>query len=180
MPVRHTAKRRETHAHVGEFRTRKRPLPVTLFLVHPTGNANVRALLRAVARYGPEAVFWTAIALPPILLGLVRRLPRLQRELARRTFAEIPYRRVRMRPARDLARLLAERLGRRGRPPGRGDPLDAVCAALDQAVARALARDGRVRAVYAYEDGALATFEAARRKGIGGLRTARALLAGLA
>ncbi|HEY8965935.1 MAG TPA: glycosyltransferase family 4 protein, partial [Candidatus Methylacidiphilales bacterium] len=70
--------------------------------------------------------------------------------------------RLRTAPALEAARLLAGRLG--WRTPG-WCTVDAVYADLDRRMAAALAAPG-VRGVYAYEDGALASFREARRRGL--------------
>lgn len=141
---------------------------MTVLVAHPTGNANLRAVLRAAVATGRLDSFWTALAVPPALT----RVPLgggLARELARRSFPEVPWRRVRVRPTRELVRLAAR---------GRWAPLtahergwasvDAVYRGLDRAVAAHLSgRRGRgVGAVYAYEDGALAAFRAAEVRGV--------------
>jgi glycosyltransferase involved in cell wall biosynthesis len=137
---------------------------------HPTGNANVRAVLRAIAAGGRLDSFWTALALPPHWVGAPFLGERARRELGRRAFPEVPWARTRMRPMREIVRLGAARLGWSG--PTRHETgwasVDRVYRRLDRAVAAHLARpDARdVRAVYAYEDGAREMFKAARSRGI--------------
>jgi len=128
---------------------------------HPTGNANSRHAARALAEAGLLSEFHTTLAWRD---GLLSRLlpPSLRRELGRRAWPEVPPGRLRTAPWREAARLLCGRLGR-------GTPawcdVDAVYAALDRGMAASLAGPG-VRGVYAYEDGALASFREARRRGI--------------
>lgn len=113
-----------------------------ILLGHPTVNAFNRALAEAWERAGRLAAFHTTIA------------------FGRRTVA-VPRERLRLHPWREVARLTARRLGwenSRG-PIG----IDAVYRAFDTAVSRDL---GRARTVYCYEDGALATFRAARERGL--------------
>src|SRR5271165_6761211 len=113
-----------------------------ILLSHPTVNAFNRALAEALERAGRLSAFHTTIA------------------FGRRAIA-LPPRKLRRHPWRELARLTAQRFGWRldGGPLG----IDAVYHALDAAVARHL---GQARAVYCYEDGALATFQAARERGL--------------
>ena len=85
----------------------------------------------------------------------------------------------------EIVRLFAPKLGFRGLVKHETGPfsVDAVYRALDHTVARRLTR-GNFRAVYAYEDGAQYSFQAARRMGaktlydlpIGYWRAARSLL----
>ena len=113
-----------------------------ILLSHPTVNAFNRALVEALARADRLASFHTTIT------------------LGRRAVA-LPPDKVHRHPWRELARLAAQRLGWRS---GRGTlGIDAVYRALDAATARQL---GQARAVYCYEDGALATFQAARERGL--------------
>lgn len=94
------------------------------------------------------------------------------RELGRRSYPEAVRSRLRTRPWREAGRLLAGRLpGLRGLARHETGPcsVDAVFHDLDRVTARrvaALARGvGGPGGVYAYEDGALATFQAARAVG---------------
>ncbi len=112
-------------------------------LSHPTVNTFVRALAEALDRDGRLAAFHTTIA------------------LGRRS-VDVDRARLVQHPVRELARLASLRLGLRPDPRG---PLgvDAVYRALDAAVARRL---GGAKVVHCYEDGALATFRAARERGV--------------
>jgi alpha-maltose-1-phosphate synthase len=137
---------------------------------HPTGNANLRAVLRGLGASGRLDSFWTALAMPPHWIGVPFLSERARREIGRRSFPEVPWARTRVRPIREVVRLAAGRLGWRG--PTRHETgwasVDRVYRHLDRAVAAHLAgpeADG-VRAVYAYEDGARDTFKAARTRGI--------------
>jgi glycosyltransferase involved in cell wall biosynthesis len=137
---------------------------------HPTGNANVRAVLRALGAGGRLDSFWTALALPPHWVGAPFLGEGARRELGRRAFPEVPWARTRVRPVREFVRLGAARLGWSW--PTRHETgwasVDRVYRQLDRAVAAHLAGPAAraVQAVYAYEDGALATFKAARSRGI--------------
>lgn len=113
-----------------------------ILVSHPTVNAFNRALAEALERAGCLAEFHTTIA------------------FGRRAVA-VPRERLRLHPWRELARLAAQRLGWRNDRSPIG--VDAVYRAFDVAVSRNL---GSARAVYCYEDGALATFRAARELGL--------------
>ena len=139
-----------------------------VILSHPTGNPNVRSDLRALVGARCLAAFYTTVPYPPRWPGRRARL-RLRRELARRTFPEVPPSKIVAEPAPGA------------RPAGCGKAglhaltrhevgwasVDAVYHALDRRLARDL-EAGRINAatVYAYEDGALETFKAARRLGM--------------
>src|SRR5262249_16002448 len=143
---------------------------MSLIVSHPTGNACVRAVLRAAERSGRLHSFWTALAVPARLAELRLIALRARREIGRRVFPEVPWSRTRARPWREIVRLLATRLRWEG--PTRHETgwasIDQVYRQLDQEVANYLVRRAtdNVRAVYAYEDGALATFRAGRARGV--------------
>ena len=113
-----------------------------ILLSHPTINAFNRALAEELERTGRLAAFHTTIT------------------FGRRSLA-VPRQRLRHHPWRELGRLVAQRLG--SRDPRGPLGIDAVYRALDLAVAR---NPGAARAVYCYEDGACATFQAARERGM--------------
>jgi glycosyltransferase involved in cell wall biosynthesis len=113
-----------------------------ILLSHPTVNAFNRALAEALEQSGRLTAFHTTIA------------------SGRRSVA-VPRERLRLHPWRELARLAAQRFGWRGARGPFG--IGAVYRSFDAAVARNL--DG-ASMVYCYEDGALATFRAARERGL--------------
>ena len=156
-----------------------------LLFSHPTGNANVRHAALGLYRAGLLEEFWTCLNYrAPAFLE--RMLPgQMTSQLRRRTFPRELATAIRSRPMREVVRLFAPKFGLRSlvkHETGRFS-VDAVYRALDQAVARRLTR-GSFRAVYAYEDGAEYSFQAARRQGvrtlydlpIGYWRAARSLL----
>lgn len=138
-------------------------------LSHPTGNAFVRAALRALHAAGSLHLFYTALAMPHE--RALRWLPlALRRQLLRRHFGEIPPERVRTHPWREASRLGASvlHLDRLTRPPAWAS-VDEVFAEFDRHVARhiTLRQDGaRVSAVYCYEDAAERTLQAGRVRGL--------------
>jgi len=142
-----------------------------ILLSHPTGNAFVRALLATLHEAGLLGQFETGIAVRGSEPWL-RWLPSGWRREALRRHFDLPADRLVTHPAMELARLAALRAGvtfLTRHEQGRFS-VDAVYQAVDRAVAEALpqTRSRRdIRAVYAYEDGALETFRAARRLGLG-------------
>jgi glycosyltransferase involved in cell wall biosynthesis len=121
---------------------------------HPTGNANVRAVLAALDGEHLLETFYTTLGLRRGGL-LERSLPPPLRSRAERRAYGVTNGEIVFHPFREMLRLL-----------GRGH-IDQVYSDLDEFVAARLARNAAgVGAVYCYEDGALATFRAARSAGI--------------
>lgn len=139
-----------------------------ILLSHPTGNANVRHAALGLARAGLLAEFRTCLALDPAA-GWLRLLPAsVAVQLRRRAVPEELRRLTRTRPGREALRLALSRSWL-GRPFTRHETgpfcVDAVYHDLDRACARRLRR-AAFAGVYAYEDGALETFAAARVRGL--------------
>lgn len=134
---------------------------------HPTGNRNVRAVVAAFHRAGMLGAFHSSLAItrearwPRWLPGAVGR------ELGRRVY-DLPGSALHAHPAREVVRLLASRAGvRRLVEHERGWAcVDRVYRDVDRAVAGALGRNALPDAVYAYEDGAEATFRQAAHRGV--------------
>ena len=135
---------------------------------HATGNANVREAARALNDAGLLSEFWTSICWNRES-ALNRVLPRfVARELQRRAFSDIGQAQLRCHPWIELCRLAARQLNLSsltGDETGRFS-IDAVYRSLDLRVAQRLQDAPNFRGVYAYEDGAMASFRAARRLGI--------------
>lgn len=141
------------------------PSASTVLLSHPTGNTNVRALLGALEEAGRLEAFLTTVAIVKSDWYLQLLPKSFTRELQRRTY-HLPTSRVDAYPYRELVRLVAQRLGPRGlcaHETGWAS-IDAVWRELDCRAARR--RSSRLGGVYAYEDGAVHTFRAARRLGL--------------
>ncbi|MGH9536902.1 MAG: glycosyltransferase family 4 protein [Terriglobales bacterium] len=139
-----------------------------LILSHPIGNANVRQAVRALNDVGLLREFWTSLAWHPEYL-LARILPRsLSRELRRRTFSHVHPDQVHCYPWLEAGRIVANRFRLQGltRHEVGLFSVDAVYRGLDAAVASRLQRAKNVDAIYAYEDGALASFRVARKLGL--------------
>ncbi len=164
--------------------------PLMIIFSHPTGNANVRSALAGLNEAGLLAEFHTTVAVFPG--GWLDRMAvgGPLAEIRRRTFdpALKPF--AHSAPWRELSRLLATRTGFAGLIRHETGPfcIDAVYRSLDRRVAASLPAAARRGAtgVYAYEDGALDTFAAAKNLGlrriydlpIGYWRSARRLLEG--
>ena len=145
-----------------------------MFLMsHPLGNANARQTALALNEAGLLAELWTCLHWVPGN-SAERWMPAaLAHELGRRGWPGEVRARVRTAPVREAARLLAGRLpGARWltRHEAGWCSVDAVFNDLDRAVARRvpalLHGPEAIRGVYAYEDGAEATFRAAGRCGL--------------
>jgi len=143
-----------------------------LVLSHPTGNANARAAALGLLQAGQLTAFQTSIAtFPGDWLDRLSGLPGLG-ELRRRRFDPALKDVTAMWPWREAGRLLASRAGLRSLTAHERGAfcVDAVYRSLDLHIAHGLAKAGTAAAgrsgVYAYEDGALASFQAARSLGI--------------
>jgi starch synthase len=148
--------------------SRERESVSAVVMAHPTGNPNVRSDLRALEGAGSLAAFYTTIGLSSSVTRLAWPAG-LRRELSRRTFGEVSSAKIVTNPYRELVRLAACRLHLRAltRHEAGWASVDAVYHALDRRLAWDLAV-GKAEAdtVYAYEDGALESFKAARRLGL--------------
>jgi glycosyltransferase involved in cell wall biosynthesis len=138
-----------------------------ILFVFPSSNENVRADLSSLAHAGMLAAAYTTIALPPCR-RLFSVLPRSLREAwQHRVFNESQY--IKSFPARRVVHQAARRLrfSALTRHEVGWASVDAVSKDLDRRVSR-LIRGGRIRAsaVYAYEDVALYSFEAAAEVGM--------------
>ena len=119
---------------------------------HPTGNANVRAVLAALDEAGRLDVFFTTVGvrgngMPAFVPGTIRR------RIGRRSFT-VRNARLEFHPWKELLRLAGR------------ESIDTVCFDLDAHVAAACRqRPAGLDAVYAYEDCARDTFRLARERG---------------
>ncbi len=136
-----------------------------ILLAHPIGNANVRAVLRALDDAGLLAKFVTALGwsdVSPLVQGLP---PTLRSQMARRSY-ELPHYQIKVFPVREIVRLLAQKMGQRWLiEHERGwASIDRVWREIDKFAADSLRKSHRnqsIRAVYAYEDCAERLFETA-------------------
>ena len=134
---------------------------------HPTGNANVRAALDGLEEAGLLGHFHTAIATyPGNAYDLLSKAGPFN-DFSRRAFSPALAAKTYTYPWKELGRLFAAKAGLQPLVRHETGPLsvDAVYHSIDEQVAGQLAEE-RPTAVYAYEDGAAATFSAARSLGI--------------
>lgn len=137
-----------------------------ILLSHPIGNEFVREALVAFDRAGMLSEFWTAISWNS-RSAINRLIPRSLRELfERRSFPESIRARTKTVPLREAMRLLSGAAGFSSRHETGIFSIDAVFRELDTRVAARLRKIDNVRAVYAYEDGALESFRVAADRGI--------------
>jgi glycosyltransferase involved in cell wall biosynthesis len=141
-----------------------------IILSHPTGNANVRAVISALNDLGMLAKFNTTIASNQFN-SLLKFLPNgLQQELRRRYYP-VDRNLINAYPLREAARLIMPRLGLRSITKHEigWACVDSVYTNLDINVAKRLpsfVEKYGVNAVYAYEDGALESFKKAKSLGL--------------
>lgn len=138
-----------------------------IVLTHPTGNANVRALLEALESAGLLARFvttlgWSKVSYPHLADNIRGKL--------RRNY-QLPADKIDIHPVRELVRLVAGalRLRRLTESESAWASIDQVYQSLDREAARRL-RHGEygagIRGVYAYEDCAEQLFTAAGELGL--------------
>lgn len=141
--------------------------PERLIFSHPTGNANVRQALLAFAEAQMPVDFHTTIGLHEG--GLMWKLASQIGigDLKRRAYVRQPLQMLHLRPLREVIRMIGKKLGINFVTAHELGPacVDKVYQDLDRSVARSLVRQ-RPKAVYAYEDGALQSFKAAKVLGI--------------
>ncbi|MEO5720551.1 MAG: glycosyltransferase family 4 protein [Chthoniobacterales bacterium] len=141
-----------------------------ILLAHPTANQNVRHAALAFAKAGLLGEFWTCVNWQQD--GLLDRAlafsPRLQNELRRRSFPVELGPSIRTHPWREWGRHVASQLGLGQLTKSEHSLLgiDAVYLSFTRRVARRLSSCPIIKAVYAYDHGALEIFRAAKQLGI--------------
>jgi glycosyltransferase involved in cell wall biosynthesis len=136
-----------------------------ILLSHPIGNEFVRHALTAFDRAGMLGEFWTTLSWNPHS-PINRMLPSRFREiLQRRSFPNSIRSRTRAIPLRETIRLLAGGIGVTSKHETGTFSIDTIFRELDRKVADRLRKIDECNSVYAYEDGALETFHAARDRG---------------
>lgn len=138
-----------------------------IVVVHPSGNQNVRALLRAVREAGLLTRFITSLGYPPAAL---RFLPSGPRQILTRRSYDLSSAQIDTAPLREVVRLLAGRL--KLAPLVKHESgwasTDRVWRFTDGRAAAYLRKASpKPRTVYAYEDCAARCFTAAAELGIG-------------
>ena len=139
-----------------------------LLLSHPTGNTFFRAAAHAFHARGWLQELHSCICWDPHSPLARVLIPSLARQLARRSFGEVPLALQHSHPWRELARLTAPNqfLAPLLRHERGALSVDAVYRSFDRHVAVRLDDRPTLRAVYAYEDAALHTFKAAKARGL--------------
>ena len=137
---------------------------------HPTGNQNARAALAALYNHGLLSRFYTSIAVfPNTLLDGVGNLPPLT-EINRRRYDKQLQPFTKTFPFYETGRLLSTKFHFEKLLQYETGlfSVDAVYRALDKKVASSLPAGKRkgVTGIYAYEDGALFSFQEAKRLGL--------------
>jgi glycosyltransferase involved in cell wall biosynthesis len=143
-------------------------MPSRLLFSHPTGNANVRAALSGLFEAGLLKEFHTTVATYPGNVWDVLGKSKLGKEFQRRKFDERLRPLTMQHPFRELGRMLANRLKleRLTRHETGVFCMDAIYQRLDKVAAKRLQENPQAfTGVYAYEDGALEIFRAARDLG---------------
>lgn len=136
-----------------------------VLLSHPTGNANVRMVAEALIRANLLLRFYTCVAIfEDTWSYFVSNLGPLK-PLRRRSFTKSLKSYTRVRPHKEMGRMLAQRLGIHKLLVHEKGPfcIDKVYGDLDSYVSRNLQGS---RAIYAYEDGALQSFQKAKAHGV--------------
>lgn len=138
-----------------------------ILLSHPTGNANVRGALEAFRKHGLLESFHTCVAcFQDSLLYHLSKGP--LKDFKRREFDKELQARTFVYPWRELGRMASAKLGLNSmtRHEKGYFCIDAVCQSLDAHVARYIERRNiQIDAIYAYEDCALSSFQAAHKYG---------------
>jgi len=136
-------------------------------VVHPTGNTYVRHDLQALHEAGCLREFFTGVGFS--VDSPWAKMPgpvSLRHELERRSY-NLPEALIHARPMREAIRLLAPRMGLASLTQHETGwaSVDAVFKDLDEAAGKEISRSHFAGAVLAYEDGAEATFTAAKKVG---------------
>lgn len=141
---------------------------MNVLLSHPTGNSNVRGVLEGLYKQNMLHSFHTSIAcFSNRPLYKLTGLP-LLREFRRRTFLSDIYQKTYTYPQVELGRMMAQKLKMNQCIKHEQGVfcVDNVYRHLNMGVAEYIRKQYDLNAVYAYEDGALHSFEVAKSKGI--------------
>ena len=141
-----------------------------ILMAHPTGNSNVRAVASAFIQAEMLLEFNTTIAINLSSKWLSIIPESVKSQLLRRNYA-IDTGLLKSHPYRELARMIMPKIGLRKFSVNEKSwaGIDAVYRDLDHKVSKRLhsiVRSTNCTSVYAYEDGALQTFEKAKSLGL--------------
>lgn len=139
-------------------------------ITHPTGNQNVRAVIAALSNAECLHEFNTTLSFNPQAAWLKILPKNIRAECLRRSFPARQHQ-VCTHPWREMARIVFPKVGLDHflRHEAGWASIDSVYRKFDKAVALRLRRSAQrngVSVVYAYEDGALATFKQAKKLGL--------------
>lgn len=139
---------------------------MSILLSHPTGNANVRNAVLGLHESGLLGAFYTTVATFDGNLWDRLSQSKLGREFERRRYAKELSDRTHQLPTRELGRLLSQKLGLKSLHGNERSPfsIDSVYQSLDRYCAKQL-NSNHWQAIYAYEDGALHSFQHAKEQG---------------
>ena len=141
-----------------------------ILVLHPTGNRNVRAIVTALFQAGMLTEFNTALSVNRSAPWLKILPVAIRNDMLRRSF-DLPRDKIHTNPLLEIARILLPKmkLDCMVRHEHGWASVDAVYKNLDKSASarlRCLKSKGLVQAVYAYEDGAMATFIRAKELGL--------------
>ena len=142
-----------------------------ILLVHPSGNQNSRHAARALSQAGISLKFFTSIHVDSGNIALAFSPAGVRKWLSRRSFSEyVGGNEVKsVAVMREVVRLVSSVFDNSyfTRSEGSWASVDSVYRSVDKAVAAYIrSRPEAIKAVYAYEDGALESFKAAKEFGI--------------
>lgn len=134
-----------------------------IILSHPTGNANVRYLIDGLAKQGLLSAFYTCIAVfeETFIFKLLKKSP--FKEFTKRSFSNEVKEYTFTKPLAEIVRVFSLKFGLKKlvKHETGAYSVDAIYHGIDNYVAKKINNQD---AVYAYEDGALNSFLAAKNK----------------
>ncbi len=141
-----------------------------IVISHPFGNANVRSALYGLNQAGLIDRFFTTVAVyPGNYFDQLSRLPGMQ-SIARRKFDPLLKERTSLHPWHEIIRLLALQCNLNFLVEHSKGFFctDRIIQHIDKNVSDYISKnnDAQLKAVYAYEDGAIHSFKSAEKKGI--------------
>lgn len=139
-----------------------------VLLSHPTGNANVRAVLDGFYSVDMLHSFHTSVATyPNNVFGWLSRIPG-GKDFLKRTYPPHIQSYTKLYPFRELGRMFAHKLQRRSLIAHEKGvfSVDQIYHSIDRQISRYVTKKNGIDAVYAYEDGAFTSFQKARENNI--------------
>ncbi len=140
-------------------------------LSHPTGNQNSREASKAFNRTGKLKSFVTALNIHSDKIPWKRFSPKIKHELKRRDFTDVSNNIISAAYLREFTRLLISKINFDlikfiiKHETGFAS-VEKVYQSVDKYTSKLIEKDNSIEFVYAYENGALNTFEAAKRNSI--------------